>query len=281
MVVVRARRRAPPGDADPCAAGAEHLPVLADAASVVRVANVDLLGAIRRDCERFYRAASAADPARPVPSCPGWTIAELVWHLGETHWFWATVVEARASGPEEVERGAPERPTDHDDVVTWGRSQADRMIGLLESTPDDVAVWTWALDESDRNVGFIRRHQVQEAAVHRWDIQRAATGEPQPIEPDAASDAVDEVLAITLPWGVRADRPLPGSVHVHCTDTEGEWFVHPDGRVEAVHAKGDVAVRGTASDLLLALYARVPLGDLEVIGDSSLAQAFLDRVNTE
>ena len=235
---------------------------------------------IRRDCERFYRTAGTAHPGRPVPGCPDWTIADLVWHLGETHWFWATVVEERASGPEEVERATPDRPVGHADVVSWGRSQAERMIRLLASTPEDVAVWTWALDEADRNVGFIRRHQVQEAAVHRWDIEQAATGAPEPIEPDAASDSVDEVLAVTLPWGVQAEGPLPGSVHLHCTDTEGEWLVHPDGRVEAVHAKGDVAIRGSASDLLLALYARVPLGDLEVIGDASLAQALLDRLHT-
>jgi hypothetical protein len=152
---------------------------------------------------------------------------------------------------------------------------------VLEATPDDVAVWTWALDESGRNVGFVRRHQVQEAAVHRWDIENAATGQPRPIEPDVASDGVDEVLAVTLPWDVRPDQPLSGSVHIHCTDIAGEWFVHPDGRVEPIHAKGDVALRGTASDLLLGLYTRVPLDTLDVIGDASLARELLARINTE
>lgn len=152
---------------------------------------------------------------------------------------------------------------------------------LLETTPDDVPVWTWALEDSQHNVGFIRRHQVQEAAVHRWDIERAATGRPEPIEPDVAADSVDEILAVTLPWGVRPDKPLPASVHLHCTDIEGEWFIHPDGRVEPEHAKGDVAIRGTASDLLLALYTRVPIGELDVIGDASGAHELLARINTE
>jgi uncharacterized protein (TIGR03083 family) len=242
---------------------------------------MDSLGAIRRDSARFYSTADTADPTRPVPSCPDWTIADLAWHLGECHWFWGTDIETRATGPDQIEQAKPERPASHGDVIAWGRAQADRMLQLLETTPDEVPVWTWALDESEHNVGFIRRHQVQEAAVHRWDIEQAATGRAQPIEPDVAADSVDEVLAITLPWGARPDKPLPGSVHVHCTDTAGEWFVHADGRVEPIHAKGDVAIRGTASDLLLALYKRVAIGDLDVIGDASVAQEFIARINTE
>jgi hypothetical protein len=80
---------------------------------------------------------------------------------------------------------------------------------------------------------------------------------------------------------VRPDKALPGSVHLHCTDSEGEWLVHPDGRVEAIHAKGDAAIRGPASDLLLALYTRVPLSAVEVIGDAGLAAELVARINTE
>jgi uncharacterized protein (TIGR03083 family) len=243
---------------------------------------MDFVAAIRRESDRFYAIADTADPTRRVPGCPDWDIADLVWHLGETHWFWATDIEVRATAPDEVERAKPARPDgDHAALVAWGRAQADRLVGLLEATPDDVAVWTWALGEADQNVGFIRRHQVQEAAVHRWDIQQAATAEPDPIDADVASDSVDEVLAITLPWGVGPDKPLPGTVHLHCTDTDGEWFVHADGRVERIHAKGDVAVRGTASDLLLALYTRIPLDRLDVIGDAPLAHRLVEVVNTE
>lgn len=242
---------------------------------------MDFLAAIRRDSDRFYAIADGADPNRPVPSCPDWTVADLVWHLGEVHWFWASVVEMRASDPEAVEAGKPDRPGDHAALVAWGRAQVDRMIGLLEATPDDVAVWTWALRDSDHSVGFIRRHQVQEAAVHRWDLENAVTGRPQPIEPDVASDSIDEMLAIVLPWGVRPDKPLSGSVHLHCTDVEGEWFVHPDGQVEPIHAKGDVAIRGTASNLLLALYKRIALEQAEVIGDPALADELIGRIGSE
>jgi uncharacterized protein (TIGR03083 family) len=245
----------------------------------------DPLGAIRLESDRFYALAAGADPGLRVPSCPDWSVADLVWHLGEVHWFWATDVELRATDPDAVEAAKPDRPGGYDEVVAFGRGQADRLLDVLRSTPDDVAVWTWALQEADHTVGFIRRHQVQEAAVHRWDLELAVTGRPAPVDVAAAVDSIDELLAVTLPWSVRPDKPLRGSVHLHCTDPptegDGEWFVHPDGRVEAIHAKGDAAIRGAASDVLLALYSRVPVDQLDLVGDTALAHELVARIGTD
>jgi uncharacterized protein (TIGR03083 family) len=241
---------------------------------------MDFLEWIRRESELFYAAAATADPSLGVPSCPDWSIADLVWHLGEVQWFWGTIIELRATDPSQAEAGKPARPADYAELLAWGLAQVDRMTGLLEANPDDVAVWTWALEDADHNVGFIRRHQVQEAAVHRWDLQAAATdGKPDPIAAEPASDSVDEFLAITLPWGVNEKKPLPGSVHLHCTDADGEWLIDPVGRLARAHAKGDVAVRATASDLLLALYNRVRIDDLDVIGDAAIARELVARVD--
>jgi len=242
---------------------------------------MDFLESIRRESDLFYAVADTSDPTLVVPSCPDWTIADLIWHLGEVHWFWASAIETRASDPAQIEKSKPPRPSERRELIAWGRSQADRMIQLLEATADEVAVWTWARDESDHSAGFIRRHQVQESAVHRWDIQTAAKLVPAPIARDAASDSIDEFLAITLPWCVRVDKPLAGTLHIHCTDTQGEWFVHGDGRVERIHARGAVAIRGAASDILLALFKRIPIGSLEIIGDAALARSFVEAMKTE
>ncbi len=241
---------------------------------------MDFLDSIRQESELFYKTAEGADPSSRVPSCPEWTVTDLVWHLAEVHWFWATIVDTRATEPEQVEARKPLRPDAYDELVAWGREQVDYLIGALEATPDDTAVWTWALNDADHTVGFVRRHQVQEAAVHRWDLQRATSGgEADPIDAAAAADSIDEFVAITLPWGVHDDKPLPGSVHLHCTDIDGEWFVAPDGAFERTHAKADVALRGTASDLLLALYNRVPVDELDVVGDASIAREMVARVD--
>jgi uncharacterized protein (TIGR03083 family) len=241
---------------------------------------MDFLTSIRLEGDRFYSTASRADPSLGVPSTPAWTIAELVWHLGEVHWFWATDIELRATSPEEIEASKPVRPTTYEHATAWGRSQLDRMLEILKSTPDGVPVWTWALGESDRTVGFIRRHQVQETAVHRWDLQSAAAGvDPDPIDSGVASDSIDEFLSISLPFAVSKKKPLRGSVHVHCTDVTGEWFIERDGRVDRGHARGDVALRGTASDLLLALYNRIDIDDLDLIGDAPLARHLIERLD--
>src|SRR5947209_4178865 len=181
---------------------------------------MDFLAAIRRDSDRFYATADGADPTLKVTSCPDWTIADLVWHLGEVHWFWGTVIEMRATDPQTVEAAKPPRPSGYEELVSWGRAQADRMISLLEQNDDATTVWTWS--PPHQTVGFIRRHQVQEAAVHRWDLQQAAAkSSPDPIDPEVASDSIDELLEVTLPWTIGEKKPLPGSVHIHCTDTNG------------------------------------------------------------
>jgi hypothetical protein len=51
--------------------------------------------------------------------------------------------------------------------------------------------------------------------------------------------------------------------------------------VGQIHTGGDVAIRGAASDILLALYEREPLDILDLTGDESLAHELLQRLNTE
>jgi uncharacterized protein (TIGR03083 family) len=242
---------------------------------------MDFLESIRYEGDLFYATAPAADPSLGVPCCPDWTIRDLVWHLGEVHWFWATDIEQRASDPGRIESGKPARPAAYAELVAWGQKQLDRLLQILEATPDDVRLWTWARDESDHTVGFIRRHQVQETAVHRWDLQSAATNnDPDPIDAEMAADAIDEFLSVTLPYAVNKSKPLTGSVHLHSTDVPGEWYIERDGTVELAHATGDVALRGTASDLLLALYNRIAVDSIDVIGRESIALHLVERVDT-
>jgi uncharacterized protein (TIGR03083 family) len=241
---------------------------------------MDFLKSIRQDGELFYATALGAYPSLGVPCCADWTVSDLVWHLGEVHWFWATVVEQRAGDPQQVEAGKPARPKSYAEVTRWGRSQLDHLSSALQSMPDDVPVWTWAREDSRHNVAFVRRHQVQETAVHRWDIQSAASTMPDPIDAEAASDSIDEFLAVTLPFAVNHSKPLTGSVHLHCTDVAGEWFIEPDGRVDRAHARGDVSLRGTASDILLALYDRISVDVLDVAGNPSIAEHLVERVDT-
>jgi hypothetical protein len=100
--------------------------------------------------------------------------------------------------------------------------------------------------------------------------------------PDAlASDGIDEFVFVMLDNVREGERALSGSVHLHCTDVDGEWLIVPtsDGALQVTreHAKGACALRGSAHDLLTALWRRVPMSAVEVIGDSAVAQQFLSR----
>jgi predicted lipid carrier protein YhbT len=79
---------------------------------------------------------------------------------------------------------------------------------------------------------------------------------------------------------------VAGSVHLHSTDADGEWVVtepDPSSRLAVTHehAKGDAAVRGSASDLLLLLWRRLNLDDhaerFEVFGDRAVVDRLLAR----
>jgi len=120
-----------------------------------------------------------------------------------------------------------------------------------------------------------------ETSIHRWDAE-SATGEQAAVDAALAVDGIDEFLTVFLPrladnFGEVGDA----TVHLHCTDVEGEWLVaRRDGEltVTAEHAKGDVAARGSASDLLLFLWGRVPADALEVFGDGDLLARFRQAI---
>jgi hypothetical protein len=74
--------------------------------------------ALRRDSNRIASAAEGRLD-RIVPSCPGWLVADLVWHVGIVHMFWQMVARGALSGPEAWSE--PDRPT-NDDLLAWFRT---------------------------------------------------------------------------------------------------------------------------------------------------------------
>ncbi len=121
-------------------------------------------------------------------------------------------------------------------------------------------------------------------------MHAAGGAAPDPIAADGAADGIDEWARFFLAvrWAQRfGDLPddLAGrTIHIHGTDDPApvdgaEWLLtmRTDGvDVEATHAKGDVALRGPANDLLLALWRRRPLATLDVVGDGAVAERLLD-----
>ena len=211
-------------------------------------------------------AAQRADPTAPVwPGLVGWDRTRLLAHVGNVHgWMRAQL----AVGPDRAfDRGSVERAPHDDTLPEWFEAG---VVDLTErmATMDVEATWpTWAGPLPGL---FFPRRAAQETAVHRWD---AAGG---PIDPHLGVDGIDELLERFAPL-LPADRfaDVDGTLHLHATDVEGEWLVRlgPDGvSFERGHAKGDVALRGPAGDLLLWAWNRVPADDdrFEVFGDAGL-----------
>jgi uncharacterized protein (TIGR03083 family) len=174
-------------------------------------------------------------------------------------------------------------PPKGDAVIEWTRAGLAELIDAIDGAAGAAAagttVKTWAGDQPPI---FWPRRMAIETAVHRWDAQVAA-GDGRPVGTDLALDAVDELFEVILPWRGTAELGSENegkTMHLHATDLgdepgEGEWLITLAGErltVEHLHAKGDVAVRGTASDLLLLLWNRVSPDRFEVFGDASLLE---------
>lgn len=236
----------------------------------------ELIGSFWRDGLALAGAAEAAGLSTPVPSCPGWSVADLVWHTGEVHRFWACVVGNGWQDPSGYLE--PDRPGD-DDLLAWYRDGIDRTLAVLHDADPASAVWSWA--PLGGTAGWVIRRMAHETAMHRCDAE-AAAGHDHAIDPALAADGIDEFLAHFTGRVIDGAEPMAGTVHLHCTDVDGEWLVDepdPSGPLatKREHAKGDVAVRGPASDLLLLLWRRRALEGLEVYGDAAIATRLVAR----
>jgi uncharacterized protein (TIGR03083 family) len=232
------------------------------------------IDAIEYESAAFVAAAAAASPAARVPSCPDWAVDDLVRHVGTVQ-RWATgMVEQRAVEP--ASRGEADSPAERDALLDWSREGSAALVAVLQATPPDAPMWTFpGLGEAR----FWSRRQAHEIALHRVDAQ-LARGKAAAIDADLACDGIDEFFDVIAPFRLRERLVGTGETfHFHRTDGDGEWLVRltPEGpEIERAHAKGDVAVRGSASDLLLVLRNRAGLDAVEVFGDEALVARWHD-----
>ena len=224
------------------------------------------------DGARLAAAARSAGMAAPVPTCPGWQVADLLVHTARVFRHKTYVLERRLQERPSGDAWQVDDPAPAD-APAFFDAELRALLDALGAADPATQVWTFAPE--DRSVGFWCRRMAHETVIHRIDAE-VAVGAPGPVRPELAVDGVDEVLDVFLAPRVGA-AVLAGpaaTVHLHATDVPGEWLVRlgPDGvRVERGHAKGDAAVRGSASELLLWLWGRLPLDDLEVFGEEPAA----------
>lgn len=241
--------------------------------------------AVREQSEHFLEALAGVDPATPVPSCDGWTAADLLWHLGEVQHFWAQVT--RGASPDEVT--TEDRPADDALPDFVARAGTALVLALAERAPSDTA-WSWHDDGG--TVAWIARRQAHEALVHRVDAELTAGRDVSPPPVTLAVDGVDEMLRVMVDgvpgWG----EFVPDGATVRIAAESGDTWVLALGRflgtspdsgtsydldAAAVLAEDDggadtLVVSGSAWDLDLWLWGRGGTESLQVEGDPALTR---------
>ena len=239
------------------------------------------LAAMRADGPALRAAAGQAALDAPVPSCPEWTVEQLVRHVGALYaWVGGHVARGVTTPPEPRRYGIEDAPAGAA-AFDFLDEQYAAVLRLLDGLDPELPAWN-PMPQA-KKAAFWHRRLAMETAVHRWDAQMAL-GLPDPVEAKLAADGVGEVLDSLLPAGRRmgpVDRH--GVAQLVATDAGQEWFVRVRGEGIALldtgtifdsddhHAR--VAATGTASDLLLSLYGRVQFEVLDVTGDGTLLAA--------
>jgi uncharacterized protein (TIGR03083 family) len=234
----------------------------------------DHLGVLEKANVRFAGAAAEAVLEHgwhaPVPGCPDWRLDHLVWHVSEVQHFWSWVVKTRAPDPSTYVE--PARHPD-DELLGFLAAQNAELETVLAGADPVQRVWTWA---PQQDVAFVLRRQAQEITVHTVDVEQVL-GDVRPIPADVGLDGLDEWLEVMVP-GALPDGPPEGAhpVVFHAVDADAERTLFPGSRPFPV-----AALTGTAGDLLLAAWRRVPLEVLTVDGDGFQAAAMIDLVRLE
>jgi uncharacterized protein (TIGR03083 family) len=237
---------------------------------------VDFVAQIETQASLMRSAAVKAGPDAAVPSCPEWTVLDLVRHQAAVHsWAGRAVVTA-------PEAGLPEWPTppqDFDEALTWWDGAVSTLVANLRETPQDRPAWTF---DGTNRAGWWARRQAHETAIHRLDAE-LATGHDVPtllFDSEFAADGIDEFLTVMVPRQLQKGRAIEvtGRLLVHAADAGRTWEVLLTAGapvvVSAVHdsaVDADVTLAGTADAIYRRLWGRP--SHAIVTGDESLLAA--------
>jgi uncharacterized protein (TIGR03083 family) len=250
------------------------------------------LAVLRGATTAMLATVRAADPTAQVPACPGWTLTDLVDHLGRVH-LWAAHSAREGAPPDPYPRRDRNQP-----LPDWYAACAEAIVSTLADLPPDHPAWTFSADPAHATARFWRRRQFHETTVHHVDALQAAgrlpltgpVGRVPGLSAQDAADGVAEVFEVMAPRSLlrHADRapldviPAPEPIALSCNDIDASWTVRVvDGAVVLVDgvAEGAVAgVSGPATQLYLALWRRADAVELSVDGDERAARRLLGAV---
>jgi uncharacterized protein (TIGR03083 family) len=216
------------------------------------------------DAQADAALAKAAElgPAQRVPSCPQWTVQDLLAHLARVH-RWA--LGALDTPPDGKPPALPEGPADYVALLDWAAEGARALIAALRAKGPDHPCWVFR-GSGAPTASFWARRQAHETAIHRLDVELVSgTAPPLLFDPEFAADGVDELLVALMPAFTRRRGPVSvdGRVLVHAADAGRAWLIRlrkdsplEIGPVDSAAVDVDAGIAGTADAVYRAVWGR-------------------------
>jgi uncharacterized protein (TIGR03083 family) len=222
--------------------------------------------------------AAAGSLEAPVPSCPGWRVADLVAHVGVVHRHKERIVHGLWRDNPGIEGLEP--PEGDAELLSWYIEGLDLLADTLRCADPDAPAWSW--HEPDQTTGFWFRRMAHETTVHRVDAELGAGLDRSGVDAELAVDGLDEVLGPVMAaytadarWAFRPDgrvlemetsvRHAVRRLHLG-TGSHGTGWTYSAGQ----NGEPTTRVSGRACDLYLWAWGRSGEDVLAVTGDPSL-----------
>jgi uncharacterized protein (TIGR03083 family) len=246
----------------------------------------DRLALLAADNAVIARCAGA-DLDAVVEPCPGWTMVELVKHVGNGQSWFEVALRTMATEESQV-RCVP--PPEREGLVDWFLQVNARLDATVRATGEEPPMrMLWNTDGRCGGADFLRRRAGNEAVVHRWDAERAVGGAGSPVPTELAVDCLDELLVRWLPWAAAAGRQAQGgwsgqSIELRADDRSWRVDFSGPGSVQVSEGRhpgpATAAVAGAASPLLLFAMNRLTPEEagLHVEGDRRLLSRWTAEV---
>ena len=227
----------------------------------------DLVAVVDVESKRFAAEVDRVLLSDAVPTCPEWSVQQLVEHLGGVHRWAATIVVdgRREDLPAEESEALFAAPAAPDELMTWFRAGYGRLVEALWNAPDDLQAFKF-LKNAPPARHFWARREAHETTIHRVDALAARLGRmpstsEAAIPTSVAVDGIDELVRGFVPRRssrLRTDEPY--LMAITPTDDEAAWTVRVSDQppVTTVGADPDAnaQITGTAAALYLGLWNR-------------------------
>lgn len=216
---------------------------------------------IQKQCAALRAAAVETGPDAQVVTCPGWTVSELVSHIGKVH-SWVRAGLRDPSG-KDIKAGQP--PQNWDELLSWWDEQ---VSGMVEGLADPAAPAWLPFPNVPQTAGSWARRQAHEAAIHRLDAEHARVGNDDPdalsavtFEPEFAADGIEELASWLMPHMPAAKTATkPGSVLLHAEDIDRRWTLRFEPgtppTLSTGGSEGELTIAGTADSVYRRLWRR-------------------------